>query len=106
MTTNIDKLLTDTNDALSRFVVDLATRPLDHLVDKLMVTIELEGEEEDHQRADNYRQQVEMIEAIGRFRFGRATFDDAAEKAAGHQDDDESPYPATDPDRERFNCRQ
>lgn len=47
-----------------------------------------------------------MIEAIGRFRFGRATFDDAADKAAGSQDDEESPYPATDPDRERFNCRQ
>lgn len=80
--TDTEKLIAEIDIELSKYVVDLATAPLDDLVRRYMVTVEMEGEEESQDVARSYRLQVELIEAIGRFRF-RSQFEDAINKAAG-----------------------
>lgn len=80
--TDTEKLIAEIDIELSKYVVDLATAPLDDLVRRYMVTVEMEGEEESQDVARSYRLQVELIEAIGRFRF-RSHFEDAINKAAG-----------------------
>lgn len=80
--TDTKQLIAEADALLSKFVRDLADAPLDDLVRRYMMTVELEGEEESHDTARTYRHQVALIEAIGRFRF-RSHFEDAINKAAG-----------------------
>lgn len=80
--TDTEKLIAEIDVELSKYVVDLATAPLDDLVRRYMAGVEMEGEEASQDVARSYRRQVAMIEAIGRFRFW-SQFEDAINKAAG-----------------------
>lgn len=80
--TDTDKLLAELDTAISKFVVGLAVAPLDELVRRYKMTIELAGEEESQDRTRSYRQQIALIGSIGRYRF-RSQFEDAINKAVG-----------------------
>jgi hypothetical protein len=65
----------------SSFITQLAAMSVETLTQQALICGELEGEEECHARAANYREQRDLVDAIGRFRFG-IKYDEACEKVA------------------------